>query len=78
MAQHGRLAVVIECEESSERTRLRPYFPPLARDLKTIATRDPLQPYTADDRLHDFRDAFGQDRPLIESGFLRFHDRLAK
>ena len=70
MAPQGRLAVVIECEQSSERTRLRPDFPLLARDS--------LQPDTADDRLHDFRDAFGQDLPLIESGFLRCYDQLAK
>ncbi len=46
--------------------------------LRSIAARDPLKPYTADERLNDFRAAFGADLALIESGFLRFHDRLAK
>ena len=50
----------------------------LAAYLRTIAARDPLQPYTADERLNDFQAAFGADLTLIESGFLRFHDRLAK
>lgn len=50
----------------------------LARYLRTLAARDPLQPYTADARLQDFRDAFGADLPLLETNFLRFHDRLAK
>ena len=50
----------------------------LAAYLRSIAARDPLQPYTADERLKDFQAAFGADLTLIESGFLRFHDRLAK
>ncbi len=47
-----------------------------ARYLKTIAARDPLTRYDADARLNDFRDVFGKDLALIESGMLRFHDRL--
>ena len=50
----------------------------LAAYLRSIAARDPLKPYTAAERLQDFRAAFGADLTLIESGFLRFHDRLAK
>lgn len=49
-----------------------------ARYLKTIAARDPLTRYDADARLNDFRDAFGKDLSIIESGMLRFHDRLGE
>lgn len=49
-----------------------------ARYLKTIAARDPLTPYDSDNRLNDFRDAFGKDLDLIENGMLRFHDRLGE
>lgn len=49
-----------------------------ARYLKAIAARDPLTRYDADSRLNDFRDAFGKDLDIIESGMLRFHDRLGE
>lgn len=49
-----------------------------ARYLKAIAARDPLTRYDADSRLNDFRDAFGKDLAIIESGMLRFHDRLGE
>ena len=49
-----------------------------ARYLKAIAARDPLLRYDADSRLNDFRDAFGKDLGIIESGMLRFHDRLGE
>jgi len=49
-----------------------------ARYLKAIAARDPLTRCDADARLNDFRDAFGKDLDLIESGLLRFHDRLVE
>ncbi len=50
----------------------------LAAYMRTIAARDQLKPYAANERLKDFRAAFGADLNQIESGFLRFHDRLAK
>ncbi|MDA1017078.1 MAG: DUF1570 domain-containing protein [Planctomycetota bacterium] len=46
--------------------------------LKVIANRDPFADYTSEDRLADFRDAFGQDLTRLELQFLRFMDRLAK
>jgi uncharacterized protein DUF1570 len=49
-----------------------------ARYLKAIAARDPLERYDAGARLSDFRDAFGKDLAIIESGLLRFHDRLGE
>ncbi|MBX3438289.1 MAG: DUF1570 domain-containing protein [Planctomycetaceae bacterium] len=44
--------------------------------LKTVASRDPLQPYTPEDRLADFQAAFGTDVSRLEVAFLRFIDSL--
>ncbi len=44
--------------------------------LRTIAARDPNSPYTADERLNDFRNAFGGNFELLEAEFLRFIERL--
>ena len=49
-----------------------------ARYLKTIAVRDPLTRYDADTKLKDFRDTFGKDLEFLETGMLRFHDRLGE
>ncbi|MCA9061880.1 MAG: DUF1570 domain-containing protein [Planctomycetaceae bacterium] len=43
--------------------------------LKTVAERDPLKPYSRQERLKDFRDAFG-DPEVIQTEFRRFMDRL--
>lgn len=47
-----------------------------ARYLKAISARDPLTRYDANSRLRDFRDAFGKDLDFLETGMLRFHNRL--
>jgi Protein of unknown function (DUF1570) len=50
----------------------------LARYLHAIAARDQVQPYSSDERVQDFRTAFGTDLTQIENGLLRFFDRLSK
>ncbi len=47
-----------------------------ARYLKTVATRDPLAPYEEDERIADFRQAFGDDLVWLETEFLRFVEKL--
>lgn len=47
-----------------------------ARYLKTIANRDPMKDYPAEERLADFKKAFGSDLDLLEADFLRFITRL--
>ena len=50
----------------------------LASHIKKVAGRNPLEPYDEETRLKDFRAAFGNDLDLVESGMLRFYDRLAQ
>lgn len=47
-----------------------------SRYLKTIATRDPFEAYTAEQRVADFKQAFGADVDWLEVQFLRFIERL--
>lgn len=47
-----------------------------ARYLKAIASRDPLKEYPEEERLDDFKKAFGKDLSLLEADFLRFISRL--
>jgi hypothetical protein len=44
--------------------------------LKTIAKRDPLKPYTSQERLADFTNIFGDDLDMFETALLRYIDRL--
>jgi hypothetical protein len=44
--------------------------------LKQIAARDPLKPYTATQRVADFKTAFGSDLDWFEVRFLRYFDQL--
>jgi len=44
--------------------------------LKTVASRDPLTPYDREDRIADFRAAFGDDLDWLETTFLRFVKKL--
>ncbi len=46
-----------------------------SRYLKTISEHDPLQPYTADERLRDFQTIFG-DIARLEVDYVRAMDRL--
>lgn len=47
-----------------------------AKYLKATADRNPLKPYESDARVQDFRAAFGSDFDFIETGMLRYFDRL--
>lgn len=47
-----------------------------AKYLKAIASRDPLKEYPEEERLDDFKKAFGKDLNLLEADFLRFISRL--
>lgn len=49
-------------------TRPRAY----AQYLRTIASRDPLRAYPAQERVADFKNAISKELPLLESEFLRF------
>ena len=49
-----------------------------ARYLKVVSSRNPLEKYDGDDRVKDFRTAFGHDLEIIETGMLRFYDRLGR
>ncbi|MEX0717257.1 MAG: DUF1570 domain-containing protein [Planctomycetaceae bacterium] len=53
-------------------TRPREY----AGYLKKIAARDPHAAYPADERLADFKTAFGNHIEILEADFLRFMERL--
>lgn len=53
-------------------TRPRKY----ARLLKTVAARGPLARYQPDERLDDFKNAFGTDLGLLEANFLRYLKKL--
>lgn len=44
--------------------------------LKTIAKRDPLKPYTSQERLSDFTNIFGDDLIMLETALIRYIDRL--
>jgi hypothetical protein len=44
--------------------------------LKNIASRDPLKAYPKEERLSDFKNAFGSDLNMLEADFLRFISRL--
>ena len=46
------------------------------RYLKQIADRDPLEPYTADERERDFQKAFKTNIRSLEIDFLKFMDQL--
>lgn len=46
------------------------------RYLKKIAGRDPLEPYTAEERLDDFTDTFGRNLDLFEATWLRYFKRM--
>ena len=45
---------------------------PYAKYLKSIAQRDPLRNYGPEERVADFKKAFGDNLPLLEAEFLRF------
>jgi hypothetical protein len=47
-----------------------------AKYLKAIASRDPVKDYSPEDRLADFKKAFGSDLDMLEADFLRFISRL--
>jgi hypothetical protein len=47
-----------------------------ARYLKSVSARSPLEKYDGAARVKDFREAFGRDLDIIETGMLRFYDRL--
>ena len=49
-------------------TRPRPY----AEYLRTMAARDPLLVYSAEQRVADFKQTVSKELPLLESEFLRF------
>ena len=49
-------------------TRPRAY----AEYLRTIAARDPLRAYPAEDRIADFKSTISKELPLLEAEFLRF------
>lgn len=53
-------------------TRPREY----AKYLRTLKLRDPLSKYSDEQRLIDFRSAFGRDLSRFEAEMLRFLDRL--
>ena len=40
--------------------------------LRTVSARDPMKPYSAEERLADFQAAFGNDLDRLEVSFLRF------
>lgn len=45
--------------------------------LRTLAGRDPLAEYTAEQRTADFRAAFGTDWKMLDAEITRFHKRVA-
>lgn len=47
-----------------------------ARYLALIASRKPLEEYSAEERLADFRAIFGEDLDRLEVEFLRYMQRL--
>lgn len=47
-----------------------------AKYLHTLGQRDPMKSYTAEERLEDFKAAFGRDLVMLESHFLRFFQDL--
>ena len=48
-----------------------------AKYLQTVAARDPLLPYPPEERLADFRTAFGKDIAYFEGQYLLFLDRIS-
>jgi hypothetical protein len=46
--------------------------------LKKVATRNPLEPYDEESRLKDFKSAFGNDLEFVETGMLRYFERLGE
>ncbi len=44
--------------------------------LKAVSARDPMKPYSAEERLADFQAAFGKDIDRLEVSFLRFMEDL--
>ncbi|QDT66886.1 DUF1570 domain-containing protein [Calycomorphotria hydatis] len=47
-----------------------------ARYLKQIADRDPFTRYSSEERLEDFRAAFGKNATMFEADYLRFLQKL--
>jgi hypothetical protein len=47
------------------------------RYLQTLAARNPLDPYPADERLRDFQASFGDDLAWLEVEYLRYAEKLA-
>ena len=47
-----------------------------AKYLKRISERDPLEKYTAKQRVADFKAEFGEDIERLEGNLLRYYDRL--
>jgi hypothetical protein len=45
--------------------------------LQTLAARNPLDPYPADERLRDFQANFGDDLAWLEVEYLRYAEKLA-
>ncbi|MCA9056049.1 MAG: DUF1570 domain-containing protein [Planctomycetaceae bacterium] len=48
-----------------------------AKYLQSVAARDPLLPYTPEERLADFRAAFGKDISYFEGQYLLFLERMS-
>lgn len=48
-----------------------------AKYLRTLAARDPLAEYMAEERVADFRDAFGSDWTMLDADVARFQKRVA-
>ncbi|MEI8380810.1 MAG: DUF1570 domain-containing protein [Planctomycetota bacterium] len=46
--------------------------------LKKVAGRNPLEPYDEESRLKDFKSAFGNDLEFVETGMLRYFERLGE
>lgn len=46
--------------------------------LKKVASRNPLEPYDEESRLKDFKSAFGNDLEFVETGMLRYFERLGQ
>lgn len=45
--------------------------------LQTLAVRNPLEPYSAEERLRDFQSNFGEDLAWLEVEYLRYAERVA-
>jgi hypothetical protein len=45
--------------------------------LQTLAARNPLEPYPAEERLRDFQANFGDDLAWLEVEYLRYAEKVA-